>query len=111
MRDGLLRTSIIVGQAVDDIDRTHLPTPLPPRVWCDFNARGWSGEPDDDCFYVLAPTDLDTIDAIEGLSILLYDWDDDAETQVIACVAQLDRYRDRWRAKPRTGFYTGPRPW
>ena len=28
---------------VQYIDRNQLPIPLPPCVWCGFNACGWSG--------------------------------------------------------------------
>lgn len=34
-----------------------------PAVWCDFNACGWSGRPDDDCFYVLDQTRLTQLGA------------------------------------------------
>lgn len=96
---------------MDDLDRAQLPTPLPPRVWCDFNACGWSGDPDDDCYYVLNSDDLRAACASDGLSVLLFDWDDDTETQVLARLAQLESYRGRWRARPRAGFFVGPTPW
>jgi len=96
---------------VDIIERDQLPAPLPPRIWCDFNACGWSGDADDDCYYVLDPDDLAAAGASEGRSVLLFDWEDDGESLVLARVAELESHGGRWRARPRTGFYFGPKPW
>lgn len=91
------------------IDRHQLPETLPPRVGCDFNACGWSGEEDDDCFYVLDREDLRALPASDGLRVLLFEWEDPG--CVLACLATLETWGGGWRARPRSGFYSGPTPW
>ena len=93
------------------IGREELPSPLPPRVWCDFNACGWSGAEDDDCYYQLDAADIDAIQRNEGTTVLLYDWEDDEETEVLVRVGRLEFWQHRLRARPVGGFYSGPRPW
>lgn len=92
------------------INREDLPSPLPPRVWCDFNACGWNGEDDDDCYYQLDSADIDAINSPEA-TVLLYDWEDDHETEVLAQVGRLESWRERFRARPLGGFYSGPKLW
>lgn len=92
------------------ISRAELPASMPPRVWCDFNACGWSGG-SDDCYYVLDSSDLVAANACEGLCVLLYDWEDDPQTEVLARVAELEPWNGRWRARPLGGFYSGAKPW
>jgi len=84
--------------------------PLPAHVWCDFNACGWSGTDGDDCYYVFALDDLSTPPE-NGMQVLLYDWEDEAKTEVLAQVANLEKTDGGWRARPTGDFYSGRVPW
>ena len=74
-----------------------------PRVWCDFNACGWTGEPGDDCYYVL---DVEAI-AARGLTsgTRVFIWDDDGNGEIIGCVGKLEVFRDGWRVRPAVGTW------
>lgn len=79
------------------------PDSVLPRVWCDFNACGWTGEPGDDCYYVL---DMNTIEA-HGLAsgTRVFIWDDDGDGVIIGCEGQLEVFRDSWRVRPAAGTW------
>ena len=86
--------------------------PSLPAVWCDFNACGWSGEPDDTCFYILNLDALAALRATPGTRIFIYMEDDLEGQQIVGCAATLERYRDGWRARPDgTDYYYGLRYW
>lgn len=73
---------------------------LLPRIWCDFNACGLSGEPGDDCFYVF---DMKGLGPTEGMRLCVYD--DDGDGDVIGCEARLERWGDSWRLRPDDGTW------
>jgi hypothetical protein len=78
------------------------------RVWCDFNACGWSGLPDDNCYYVLSAEDLKN--AQEGELVFIYDSDNGGHSEIFGCIAKLNWYRGTassgWRACPtNSSFY------
>jgi hypothetical protein len=78
--------------------KSEPPDPSLPRVETDFNACGWSGAPDDNCYYVfdrdaLAPGRLQ-----DGLRVFAYM--DDGDGMVVGCQAVLERYGTRWRLRP-----------
>ena len=94
---------------MEEISAAELPDPLPPRLSCDFNTRGWSGEPDDDCYYVLDREVLDALPARVGLEVFI--WDESDETEILGCVAKLEQFDGRWRARPVSGIYVGVPLW
>jgi hypothetical protein len=61
------------------------------RVWCDFNACGWSGEPGDDCFYAFDRAGLESLSPHPGLRVFAYDHSGDGE-EVFSCEATLERF-------------------
>lgn len=83
-----------------------MPSPLPPRVRCDFNSADEAGY-----FYALASADLEAVEAADGLVVLLYDWEDKRETEVLAQIGTLCRWKDGWRARGVGKIYVGPVPW
>ncbi len=86
--------------------------PSLPAVWCDFNACGWSGEPDDTCFYILDRNALAALRAGSGTRIFIYMENDVAGQQIVGCAATLEWYGDGWRVRPDgTNSYGGPRYW
>ncbi|HAM21733.1 MAG TPA: hypothetical protein DCQ04_05550 [Actinobacteria bacterium] len=83
-----------------------------PAVWCDFNAGGWSGRPDDDCYYVLDRERLKDLKAKAGMKVFLYDDESADGKEVVGIEAELVEDRDSLIAKPLEGaFYHGPRFW
>jgi hypothetical protein len=83
-----------------------------PRVWCDFNAIGWSGEPDDSCIYTFDLTILDYMLTADGLAVFAFMYDDAANQTITGCEAVLERYHDGWRLRPDPlTWYSGPRFW
>jgi hypothetical protein len=83
-----------------------------PCIGCDFNAAGWSEEPDDDCYYILSQSDRAKIHMYEGMTIFVYMYENREMTEIVGCEATLERYNDIWRAKPnKDTFYSGPICW
>lgn len=85
--------------------------PASPNVWCDFNACGWSGDQADNCYYVLDTSELALVPPLEGTLVLLYDWEDYDQSEVLAQVGRLESSEGQWRARPVGAFYPGPKPW
>ncbi len=88
-----------------------------PRLSCDFNATGWSGEPDDDCCYGLDRERLGHLKPIEGMRVVIYEEDlgEQGEPQVFGCIATLEFHKGKassgWRARPIPGaFYRDLQP-
>jgi hypothetical protein len=88
-----------------------------PRLGCDFNAIGWSGEPDDDCYYALDRERLGALKPTEGMRVVIYDADlgEQGKPQVLGCIATLEFHRGKasscWRARPIPGtFYRDLQP-
>jgi hypothetical protein len=83
-----------------------LPTSL-PKIWCDFNACGWSGEPGDGCYYVFDERALLELGPIESMRLFVFD--DDGDGDVIGCEGRLERWNDRWRVRPdEDTWFKGP---
>jgi hypothetical protein len=75
------------------------PPPISiPRLECDFNAQGLSGESGDDCYYGLDRQRLATLHPVVGMRVFVWDWSD--SELVIGCEASLEPFHDFWRARP-----------
>ncbi len=74
-----------------------------PRLWCDFNACGWSGDAGDDCYYAFDKQALATLDPTEGMRVFIYD--DDGDGNVMGCEGLIERHRDSWRIRPDKGTW------
>ena len=93
------------------------PANVPP-LWCDFNACGLSGEPDDECYYSLHRDELERLKPTVGMLVFIYDDDRSADgrPEVLGYVATLEQVMFRnalhWRACPdKKTWYRGPAPW
>ena len=81
-----------------------------PRMVCDFNSVGWSGEEGDDCYYSFDEKELHGLRAKPGLRVFIYE--SSRGELVMGCEASLESYRDpishlpRWRLRPipNTGY-------
>lgn len=83
-----------------------------PRLWCDFNAVGWSGDPHDDCYYVFDQAALSGLSPYEGLHVFVFMYDDQEETEITGCEAVLEAYDKGWRIRPDTSTWcSGRRFW
>ena len=69
-----------------------------PRVWCDFNACGWSGAPDDNCYYTFDKVALAALRPTEGMRLFVYM--DEGDGTVVGFEARLERFQDSWRIRP-----------
>ena len=74
-----------------------------PRFRCDFNARGLSDEPDDDCFYSFDRSEVARLPEVVGQRVVLFDFDSDHE--ITACEAVIEAYRTGWRGEPNASFW------
>jgi hypothetical protein len=81
-----------------------------PKIWCDFNACGLSGEADDFCFYSFDRHIFYELPPETGLRVFIWDYSD--EEEIIAFEATLEPFPDHvtgWRARPdEEKFYRGP---
>ena len=75
-----------------------------PVLWCDFNACGWSGEKGDTCYYVVGPQGNPCLKLTESMRAILYQ--EDSEELCTACEGVLERWKDRWRARPDVSTWT-----
>jgi len=78
--------------------KSELPSRSVPKLWCDLNARGLSGEPGDDCFYALHREQLAALQPTVGMRIFIWDWSD--SELFVGLEALLERFDDGWRARP-----------
>jgi hypothetical protein len=86
------------------------PTRLLPRVSCDFNSLGWSGEDDDECYYSFDEKALARHHPRVGMRIFIYE--PSRDNLVMGCEAELEKYQHpitdeaRWRLRPvpNTGY-------
>ncbi len=69
-----------------------------PRLWCDFNSQGWSGAPDDNCYYAFDEHALGRLGAREGLRIFAFM--DDGDGEILGCEAVLESFGTNWRVRP-----------
>lgn len=86
------------------------PSDFPP-LWCDFNACGWSGRPDDNCYYSLDKVRVKEFKA--GDRVFLYDEDlVDGVMGVVGIDAELIEDRGGLIARSLSNaFYSGPKFW
>jgi hypothetical protein len=83
------------------------PDQLLPRVWCDFNACGWSGEVGDDCYYAFDREAIVTNSVIVGDKLFI--WDDDGDGNVIGCEALAESFDGQLRfRRVANTWYRGP---
>ena len=82
-----------------------------PPLWCDFNACGWSGRPDDTCYYALDKIRIKEFKA--GDRVFLYDEDIvDGTSGVVGIEGELIEDDGRLIARPfLQDYYYGPRFW
>jgi len=69
-----------------------------PRVQCDFNALGWSGETGDNCYYVFEGRKFAALAPREGLRLFVFM--DEGGGEVLGCEAVLEKFGTSWRARP-----------
>ena len=62
-----------------------------PRVWCDFNACGWSGEPGTIASMSSITQVLEALSPHPGLPVFAYDYSGDGE-EAFGCEAILERF-------------------
>src|SRR5262245_35824077 len=98
---------------------TSRPDPAVPIIGCDFNACGWSGQDDDNCYYVLDLAAIARLPQPDGARVFVFDWKDLEEPEVVGCEATLE-WVDwtelgcprGWRAWPdEATWYSGPIFW
>ncbi len=90
--------------------KRKLPARSLPRILCDFNSVGWSGEDGDDCFYSFDEKALARHRPRAGMRIFIYE--PSRENLVMGCEAEVEQYchpitdEKRWRlrAVPDTGY-------
>lgn len=81
-------------------------------VWTDFNAKAWSGEHDDPCYYVIDLQRLSVDHIAEGRRFFAYMEENASGTEIVGCEVSLERYLDRWRARPiENTWFNGQAPW
>ena len=86
------------------------PTGSLPRILCDFNSAGWSGEDGDECYYSFDDKALDRRHPREGMRVFIYE--PSRDNLVMGCEAELEKYQHpitgeiRWRLRPvpNTGY-------
>ena len=88
-----------------------------PKIWGDFNARGLSGQKNDDCIYSLHRKELTKLIELQVTLAFVYEDDEDeiGNPEVFGFVCELqkiDGFISPWRAKPIKGtWYRGPKTW
>ncbi len=86
------------------------PVTALPRVRCDFNSAGWSGEDDDPCYYVFDESALARARPRPGLRVFIFE--DSRDDLIMGCEAVVEPYAHpltserRWRLRPvaNTGY-------
>lgn len=81
-----------------------------PRIPCDFNSVGWSGEDDDDCYYSFDHDALASHRPRAGLRVFIFEPSKDE--LVMGCEAEVESYehpvsqQNQWRLRPvpNTGY-------
>ena len=84
------------------MENTPASTDL-PKVHCDFQACGWSGEPGDDCFYSFDEASLEALSPRPGLRVFAYDYSGDGE-EMFGCEATVEHFGEGWRLRPASGW-------
>jgi len=84
--------------------KRKIPSRQLPRVWCDFNSGGWSGEDEDHCYYAFDEKILREMKPRSGMRVFIYEPSRDG--LVMGCEARLEVYQhpvseqSRWRLRP-----------
>ena len=86
------------------------PSPSLPRIACDFNSVGWSGDDDDECYYSFDERALVVHRPRPGMRVFIYE--QSRGRLVMGCEAKLEKYQRplsdevRWRLRPvpNTGY-------
>ena len=81
-----------------------------PRIACDFNSVGWSGEDDDECYYSFDEKALARHRPHAGMRVFVYE--SSRENLIMGCEAELEEYQHpitdkvcwRLRPVPNTGY-------
>jgi hypothetical protein len=81
-----------------------------PRVRCDFNSAGWSGEDDDPCYYNFDEAALARAHPRAGMRVFIFE--DSRDELIMGCEAVVESYEHlvtgepRWRLRPveNTGY-------
>lgn len=81
-----------------------------PRIRCDFNSVGWSGEEDDECYYSFDDKALTSARARDGMRVFIFE--DGEGGLIMGCQAEVESYshpvtgQNKWRLRPihETGF-------
>jgi hypothetical protein len=81
-----------------------------PRILCDFNSAGWSGEVEDECYYSFDGKMLSRHRPRSGMRVFIYE--SSRDDLVMGCEARLEEYRHPvtdqvcWRLRPiaNTGY-------
>ena len=81
-----------------------------PRIQCDFNSVGWSGEDDDSCYYSFDEDALARHRPRVGMRVFIFE--PSRHELVMGCEAEVERYQHpitnegRWRLRPvpNTGY-------
>lgn len=81
-----------------------------PKIWCDFNSAGWTGDDDDECYYNFDHVALAALKPREGKRVFIYEKGRDG--MIMGCEAVIETYEHiithekRWRLRPvhETGF-------
>lgn len=84
-----------------------------PRILCDFNSVGWSGDDDDECYYSFDNKALAAHRPRAGMRVFIYE--QSRGKLVMGCEAELEKYEHplsnevRWRLRPvsNTGYLGG----
>jgi hypothetical protein len=79
-----------------------------PKVSCDLNACGWSGENDDNCYYAFDKEQFAALPPSVGMRLFIWDWSD--SESIVGCEAILEQARDGWRARPIDGTWFEGKP-
>jgi hypothetical protein len=82
-----------------------------PRISCDFNSAGWSGDDDDECFYAFDEKALAACKPRDGMRVFIYE--KGQGSIIMGCEATLESYphpvsgKPRWRLRPvhETGYF------
>jgi hypothetical protein len=82
---------------------SNLPDASLPRLWCDFNAEGWTGAPDDTCYYAFDQQALARLGPREGLR--LFAFVDEENGEIVGCQAVLETFGTSWRVRPVEGTW------
>jgi hypothetical protein len=96
------------------VARKNIPITLLPRVACDFNSAGWSGEDDDPCYYSFDEQALARARPRSGLRVFIFEAS--RENLIMGCEAEVEPYphpatgEPRWRLRPveNTGYLGEP---